>query len=151
MSYASITAFQKFSFSEANINEAKKSIGRFLVQHTTVEAYTETEYMRAEGNRYLRLFEADRASACGVRRNPLPTLHSLALDLDTQMSANHYLDLLALDAATDAFRLGLVVLWVQSKDDPDEYAVYYNDMVSSPGNFRRACSLACLTRTSAFR
>ncbi|CAM9506813.1 unnamed protein product, partial [Ascophyllum nodosum] len=25
-------------------------------------------------------------------------------------------------------RLGLVVLWVQSKDDPDEYAVYFNDM-----------------------
>ena len=67
------------------------------------------------------------------------------------MSANHYLDLLALGAATDALRLGLVVLWVQSKDDPDEYAVYYNDMVSSPGNFRGACSLACLRNTSSFQ
>ena len=81
----------------------------------------------------------------------LPNLHSLAEDIDTQISANHYLDLLALGAATDALRLGLVVLWVQSIDDPDEYAVYYNDMVSSPGNLRGACSLACLRSTSSFR
>ena len=151
MSYASITAFQKYSFSEKDINEARKSIGRLLVQHTTVGAYTETEDIRAEENRRLRLFEADRASACGVRLSPLPNLHSLTEDIDTQMSANHYLDLLALGAATDALRLGLVVLWVQSKDDPDEYAVYYNDMVGSPGNFRGACSLACLRNTSSFR
>ena len=144
MSYASITAFQKYSFSEKDINEARKSIGRLLVQHTTVGAYTETEDMRAEENRRLRLFEADRASACGVRLSPLPNLHSLVQGIDTQMSANHYLDLLALGAATDALRLGFVVLWVQSKDDPDEYAVYYNDMVSSPGISRGVCSLACL-------
>ena len=36
MSYASIPAFQKYSFSEKDMNEAKKSIGRLLVQHTTV-------------------------------------------------------------------------------------------------------------------
>ena len=123
-------------------------MGRFLVQHTTVGVYTETEDMRVEENRHLRLFEADRASACGVCLSPLPNLHSLAQDTDTQMSAKHYLDLLALGAATDTFRLGLVVLWVQSKDDPDEYAVYYNDMVRSPGNFRGACSLTdCIVRS----
>ena len=107
--------------------------------------------MRAEENRHLRLFEADRASACGALLSPLSNLHSSAQDIDTQMSANHYLDLLALGAATDALRLGLVALWVQSKDDPDEYAVYYTDMVSSPGKFRGACSLACLTSRSTFR
>ncbi|CAN0231121.1 unnamed protein product, partial [Ascophyllum nodosum] len=34
-------------------------------------------------------------------------------------------------------RLGLVVLWVQSKDDPDEYAVYFNDMAASSSASRR--------------
>ena len=63
MSYASITAFQKYCFSEKGINEARKSIVGLLVQHTTVGVNTETEDMRAEENRRLRLFEAVRASA----------------------------------------------------------------------------------------
>ena len=118
MSYTLITAFQKYSFSEKDTNEARKSIGRLLVQDTTVGAYTETQDIPAEENRRLHLFEADSASACGVRSSPLPNLHSLAEHIDTQTSANHYLDLLALGAATDALRLGLVVLWVQSKVPP---------------------------------
>ena len=99
MSYASITAFQKYSFSEKYINEARKSIGRLQVQHTTVGAYTETEDVRAEENRRLRLFEADHASACGVRLSPLPNLHSLAEDIDThvQMTLSRVIDKMVVD------------------------------------------------------
>ena len=102
--------FPEIFFFRGRDKRGQKSIGRFLVQHTTVGLYTETEDMRAEEDRHLRLFKADRASACGVRLSPLPTLHSLAQDIDTQISAGHYLDLLALGAAADALRLGLVVM-----------------------------------------
>lgn len=133
-----VYSFQEFSFPDAVIDEAKKSIGRVLLQHTTVGVYEQPEDVGAADDRPLRLFEADRARACGINLSPRPTLHSLCQDIETQMSARHYVNLLALGAATDALKLGLVVLWVQSKDHSDEYVVYVNEMVSNRGySYRR--------------
>jgi hypothetical protein len=132
-----VCSFQEFSFADAVIEEAKKSIGRVLVQHATVGVYRDPEDVGAAEDRPLRLFEAARARACGIKLSHRPTLHSLCQDIETQMSARHYVNLLALGAATDALKLGLVVLWVQSKDHSDEYVVYFNEMVSNRGYLYR--------------
>ena len=42
--------------------------------------------MRADEDRNLALFEADRAVACGIHLSPRPTLYSFAKDIETQIN-----------------------------------------------------------------
>ena len=121
------SSIQQFSFTDAGIKEARDTIGHVIVEHSTVGHYTKVEEIRADEDRPLKQFEAHRAVACGIQLTPGQTLHSFAEDVEKQtMSLRHYLDIDSLGPATDALRLGLVVVWLQSPFDPDEYVVYFN-------------------------